>query len=82
MVTYRHRRTGKVLEVVAATVYMERLDRQPHLWERLGPPPQPAPPTVEAVHTGGGWYEIRSGGEMVAKVRGRAAADAKLAEVA
>jgi hypothetical protein len=87
MITFRHRHTGKVLEVAANTIYLARLDSQTHLWERTGPPAQPTPeepatPAVEAVHTGGGWYEIRRDGQTVGKVRGREAADRKLAEVA
>ena len=40
-----------------------------------------SPDAVTIEHTGGGWYEIRRGGDVLEKVRGQEAAEARAAEV-
>jgi len=42
----------------------------------------PDGPAVDAVPTGGGWYEIVADGEVLDRVRGKEAADTRAAELA
>lgn len=67
--TYLNRRTGKTVTVDPASASAKRLERL-SIWEALDGPVR----TFE--HSGGGWYEILEGGEVVDKVRGREAAEA------
>lgn len=59
----------------------------PHLWQEIVPDyPAPAESQVEAlgqvIPSGGGWYEVVVGGEVRDKVRGEAAAKARVEELA
>lgn len=60
------------------------VSESPHLWKPLVPDfPAPKPPQDGTIRpSGGGWYEVVIGGEVRDKVRGEAAAKARVEELA